>query len=284
MPELKTKSKSHARVWNKLGERVRRDFLMQAVAGTIPGVSVQRISGIDDAVAAGATPVWPGPGQYPYFEDARTIEIVSDDSGDANLGLGGWLLRIVGLDDNHEMQMEDITLKGTTPVLTQGDYTHVYHAVVMKAATRAGLVGTLTLTDKKDSNIIGYVSAPSNRMENGVFTVPAHTNAYLYDFHFNIESNQDVLVGIRYTTPVEENRVWIVGYTDVTSGGHQHEELVAPFFLPPLTDLEFTAEKAGGVSALVTVDSTLLLIDTAFEWESIYYQDETFSISRPDEE
>lgn len=284
MPELKTSSKSHARIWNKVGERVRRDFLMQAVAGTIPGVCVHRVSGIDDAVLVGTTPVWPGTGQYPYFTDARSVEIVSDSLTDTYNGVGAWILRLTGLDDNHEMQMEDITLRGTTPVLSQGEYTHVYHATVLKAGTRSGAVGIITLTDKQDSNLLGIVVAPSNTMLNGVFTVPAHTNAYLYDFHFNIESVQDVIVRMRYTTPTEEDEVWIVGYTDITSGGHIHEDLVAPFFFPPMTDIELTAEKAGGVTALVTADATLLLIDTAFEWDNYLAQDETYTIQRPDED
>ena len=284
MPELNSSSKSKARMWNNLGERVRRDFLLQVIAGTIPGAAIQRVSGIDDAVSVGTTPVWPGDGQYPHIHESQPTEIFSDNVNDTYKGTGAWILRVVGLDYNHEMQMEDVILKGTTPVITQGSYSHLYHATVLKAGTRDGVLGTITLRDKKDSIELGYVVAPFNRMMNGVFTVPAHTNAYLYAFSFNIESLQDVIVGVRFTTPVEENEVWINGYVDITSGGHQHQELVAPFLLPPLTDLELTAEKSGGVTATVLAEATLLLIDTTFEWDSIYVQDETFSISRPNED
>ena len=284
MPELDRLSKSHAREWNKLGERVRRDFLMQAIAGTIPGVCVHRVAGIDDAVLAGTTPVWPGAGQYPYFPDADTVQLVSDNAGDTYNGAGAWLVRIHGLDQNYEMQMEDVTLRGATPVLTQGEYTHVYHATVLKGGTLAGTLGTITITGKTNLLQVGFVSAPANTMLNGVFIVPAHTNAYMFTFHFNVESVQNVIVRIRYTTPTNENRVWVVGFTDITSGGHQEEILAAPFLFPPLTYVELTAEKSGGVTALVTAETMLLLIDTAFEWDNYLQQDETYRIGRPNED
>ncbi len=288
MPELNTSSKSHARIWNKIGERIRRNFMLQAVAGTLPGVCVHRIFGFDTEVSVGTTPVWPGSGQYPYFDGAQTVRLVSDDANDIYNGSGAWLIRLTGLDDNHEMQMEDISLRGTTPVLTQGEYTHVYHATVLKAGSRVGAAGTITLSvGTAPGTAIGFVFAPTNTMMNGVFTVPAHTNAYLYEYHFNVEHADDATVTVRFTTPVEEDEVWVTAHIDLTVGagtGHQQDILVAPFFFPPLTDIELTAEKSLGVIATVTASATILLIDTAFEWDSYLAQDETYSIQRPDED
>ena len=279
---LNSSSKSHQRVWNKVGERVRRDFLLQAAAGMLPGVAVQRIHGVNPAVASVRTPIWPGAGQYPYFQDARSVQIVSDSINDTNQGTGAWVVRLIGLDDSHEVQLEDITLRGTTPVISQGDYTHVYAAVILRSATRIGLDGVLTLTDRRDSNILGYVTSDSNRMENGLFTVPAHTNAYLFDVHFDVDSIQTIQIGVRYTTPVEDDETWVSLYDDQTSTGSYGEEFSIPFFLPPLTDFELTAYRSGGVGAAIQAAATILLIDTAFEWNQFKWQDEQVSISRPD--
>jgi hypothetical protein len=259
---------------------------MQVAAGTMPGISVHRIHGTNPAVASTTTPVWPGVGQYPYVDRSRTILVYSDDADDTYRGTGARLVRIVGLDAKHEVQMEDIALRGTTPVPTLGDYTHLYGASVMKAGSRAGTAGLITFECSLTNADVGYIAAPDNRMNNAVFTVPAHTNAYLFDFHFNLaDANQSVNIGIRHTSPVEENRVWIEVFDDIiTPDGHVEEILTVPYFIPPFTDIELVASKSGGVANEVQANATLVLIDTAFEWDNIYTQDETYTISQPDED
>lgn len=285
MPELKSSSKSKARIWSKIGERVRRDFLFQVAAGAMPGVSVHRVHGIEPSVPSVPAPVWPGAGQYPYVDAARTIQIFSDSIADNYGGAGAWLVRLVGLDQNYEIQMEDVSLRGTTVVKAIGNYTHLYHATVIKAGTRAGTIGLITLRCATDLSDLGYITFPDNQMNNGVFTVPAHTNAYVMSYHFNtVDSNQAINIGIRHTTPVVENEVWIEVFDDiVTADGHVEEHLIIPYLLPPRTDFELIAFKSGGVASEVQANALLLLIDTTFEWDDIYYQDETYTISRPNE-
>ena len=282
MPELKSSSKSKARIWNNLGERVRRDFEFQAAAGTMPGVAVHHVFGYDDVIELARHPVWPGVGAYDYFTDSQALSIVSGSVNDTYKGSGGWILRIIGLDCNYEVQMEDVLLRGTTPVISQGEYIRVYHAVILQSGTLDGLDDILTITGARDGKIIGNLSGAWNLMTNAVFTVPAHTNAYLYEFEFTMNATKPLILGVRRTTPVEENKTWITEYVGLLESGTYREKLTPPAVYPEFTDIELTVEASGGGAAAIVAYATLILIDETFEWEQFTTQDEICSISRPD--
>jgi len=283
MPELHRSSDSKARIWNNLGERVRRDFEFQAAAGSMPGVAVHRMTGYDDVVNSTLGAIWSGAGAYEYFTNAQPITVVSDSANDTYKGSGGWVLRIIGLDNKYEVQMEDLLLRGTTPVISQGVYNRVYEAVVLKADSRSGLDGIVTIQGKNDSIVVGYLNGVFNKMANAVFTVPAHTNAYLYALSFEVNVTQQILVGLRRSTPTVENSVWVAEVISLLDDGKRPFKTNIPLYFPALTDLELTAQLTGGNAGAIVAYATLILIDEAFEWDNLATRDEACSIQRRDD-
>ena len=282
MPRLEADPKIHskARIWNKIGERVRRDFFFQAAAGTMPGVSSYIINGFDSAMGNVLKPIWPNDSQYNYLTDYEPLSVVSDNVNDVYNGSGARLVRILGLDRQFELQMEDVTLRGTTPVVTQGEYFRILEAAVIKAGTVNGAAGLITIAGQSSLLLLGSISGAFNKMTNGVFTVPAHTNGYLYNYHFSMGAPKETALGIRTSTPTAENNNWVVPLIDFMYGGDITIELQTPIFLSEKTDVELVAYTVADSTTYITGMAELVLIDEAFEWENVLAQDETYGITK----
>ena len=280
MPELYTHSKSKPRLWNYLGERVRRDFLFQAASGTMPGVMVLQVNGFTDNLGQTLQPIWPGAGAYDYFTRSQPLSISSDSVNDTFNGTGASVIRILGLDDKLEIQMEDVPLKGLTSVLSQGVYLRVLSVAVLKAGELKSAAGIITLIGKTDSKIVGTVQAPFNKMTNGLFTVPAHTNAYIFHYSFNMGAPKETTTGIRFLTPVADNPCWLVDGIEFMYGGGFDKNLEIPFYYPEKTDIEFIGMINVDSNTYISCLVQIVLIDETFEWEQLTSQDEQCGVTR----
>ena len=270
-------SNSKPRIWSHLGERVRRDFLFQAVAGRLPGVAVHRISGYNPSVDTTLEPIWPGSVQYNYFSDYQPISIVSDNFNDTYGGSGAWVVRILGLDHKYGMVLEDIPLRGLTSIVSQSEYWRVLSAAILKSGTRTGVVGTVTITGQQGAEVVGTVEPGWNIMRNGLFTVPINTTAYLFEASVRITANQDVLVALQATTPVDENETFINVAAALSSNANFNLITDLPIVFTEKTDIAFLGEHQGGGSSVVTCGGTFVLIDNDFDWERIRDRDEQLS-------
>lgn len=264
---------SKPRIWNKLGERVRRDFLFQAVTGTLTGVAVFKVQGYDSDLAEIRKAIWPGTTAFPRLTSAELLNISSNSNDDDYLvGPGAKYIRIIGLDSSFNIQIEDIPLRGTVPSGSAGSYIRVLDAAVLTAGAITGAVGTITIETATSSTLIGTIDNNYNKLTNGVFTVPNATTGYIFNYQFAIASDIPVEYGIRHSTP-GDNPCWVQDVIRVAQRRDYDHELKTPIFLPEKTDVEFTAKVLNDTcDTPVTVEATIVLIDDDFEWPDLAVQ------------
>lgn len=260
------------RMWNNLGERSRRNFLLQAAANQISGVAVYHIVGYDSDLGSTNKLIYPGTAQFVYLTESQGIKISSDDVNDTYAGTGARVIRVVGLDDQGVIQTEDVALDGTTVVYSIGDYLRVFQAFVLTAGTMAGAEGELTILHIDDTPV-GTIEAPVNAMRNGHFTVPANTNAYVLRYGFN--SSDTCTYCIRISTPGGDARCFSV--EDMTVGHQIERPLSTHHRIPPLGIVELNAAKFLPATTYVTGDMDLLLVDADYDWASYLESEERYN-------
>lgn len=100
------------------------------------------------------------------------ITVVSSDPNDTAAGTGIRTVRIIYLDATYTPQTEDITLNGTTPVLTVAtDIIFIQCSFALTFGSNTYAVGNISFSD--GTYDISYISAGSLRCESSARMVPA---------------------------------------------------------------------------------------------------------------
>lgn len=261
------------RIWNLLGERALRDFLLQVAAGQIPGIASYHVFGFDTDLGNQIKLIYPGSSMFIYPSEAQAVSVVSSNSDDTNNGLGARVLRLIGLAYDGSVQTEDMWLKGTTPVISIGDYRRVFSAFVLSSGSLNGAAGTITLT-YRDTTFIGEISTQFNVLMNGNFTVPKNTNAYVYQYGFSMGAPKEVFLGMRITSPDQENSNWVVLDFRYKYGGEVNETLSIPYMITENTDIELFGYTQADSNTYISAYMDLLLVDKEYDWENPIRADE----------
>lgn len=91
-------------------------------------------------------------GTFTVLTTASTLTVVSssdedsDTGGSVAQGNGARTIRVIGVDANRNEQTEDITMDGTTSVVTTTTWLGINRAVVLTSGSSDGNVGTVTIT------------------------------------------------------------------------------------------------------------------------------------------
>jgi hypothetical protein len=159
----------------------------------------------DDVDASGGGPedVWNAGGLYTGFPTgaAETISVVSDSASDTAAGTGMRTMRIIGLDSSYNLQTEDVTLNGVTPVATTATWMRVRSVYGLTAGSSAGNVGTVTVRHTTTTaNVFAVISPGFGQAHICAFTVPAAYTALLVQLvtcsSKSPAVNNDVCMGI----------------------------------------------------------------------------------------
>lgn len=128
--------------------------------------------------------LWEGPtNKYVFPTAPMQMRIVSTSAQDGVGGTGLRAMRIAYLDDQYNGQSVDITLNGTTPVLTvPTNILRVNRVYGISAGSLRVAAGTITLTNTAGTVTYSQVSAGDAVHHQAVFTVPNGYIAYLTSF------------------------------------------------------------------------------------------------------
>lgn len=164
---------------------------LSMAAGLVTGFSIINKVGANLDIDTGTVPedVWGGSGLYTGFPDStlELVEVVSSSANDASAGTGARTLRITGLDTNYNDLSETITLNGTTPVDSVGQYRRVHSAQVMSAGSGGVNAGTLTVRHTTTTaNVFLSITVGTNQSSCSAYTVPAGYTAYMRRVHCGI--------------------------------------------------------------------------------------------------
>jgi hypothetical protein len=152
--------------------------LLQAAAlGLAPGYAYIEKVGFNPDVDAASAPedVWNGGGLYTGFPSvSETLELFSSSAADTAAGTGARTVRLVGLDADGRAQFENVTLNGTTPVVTLNTWSRVNRAYVLGAGSGGANVGGITIRHSSTTaNVFAVLPPGRNQTQVANYTIPA---------------------------------------------------------------------------------------------------------------
>lgn len=169
----------------------------------VAGVSMFEKCGHNTDIDTGApADIWDGLGLYTGFPATsvtpETISVVSTSANDDLGGSGAEIVRLEGLGANWETQTEDVTLNGTTPVVTSNTWRRMYRAYVIQSANgantsfNAGVISAAYTTTT--SVIFMKMQAGISRSRQCVFTVPAGQSLIVTRFVVSVDRTNSAFV------------------------------------------------------------------------------------------
>lgn len=132
---------------------------------------------------------------------ASALGLASTDANDTSAGTGARTVRVVGLDANHDVATEDVTLSGTTKVTTSGSFIAINGLYVLTAGSGGVNAGDVYVADDGDTFTAGVPTAPYMVLEAGwniaapsIYTVPDGYQVVLTELDVSGDNGKTVTV------------------------------------------------------------------------------------------
>lgn len=171
---------------------VRGNFNLEAVRGTVTGISTVSKSGRNPDVDTGTSPeeIWAINGTWTPPTAARIMDIISANANDTAAGSGARTVEIFGLDGSFNAISEVVALNGAT-VSTVATFTRVCDIVVRTAGATGTNEGIITVTAQVDATNQALIAAGVGEALMTIYTVPNGFTAYMTNLHacFNRADN-----------------------------------------------------------------------------------------------
>jgi hypothetical protein len=231
--------------------------------GLVPGIEHVHIFGANpDIDTIAAENVWAAGGLFTFSPAAETVSIVStaiEDNG-VTPNTGARTIRVTGLDAAWAQVTEDLTLNGTTPVLTSS-MTVVHRIEVLTAGATGWNEGIITGTGSDSSLTLAYIPIARNATSLGHYMVPAGKTAYLEKVILSATkaANTSALLTGEFKEFGTDNVFRPFGEIGVDEGGVVYQFTTPPSF-PEKTQIKFLAEVLAN-NTNVSIFVELLLID-----------------------
>ena len=183
-------------------------MLRQAVSlGLVPGFRIERKFGANPDVDAGTEDMWRQGGVRVLPTAASTASLVSTDAADAAAGTGIRQVRVKGLDANFDEIEEDVTLNGTTPVLTSQEFFRINRMFGIAGGSGEMAAGNITAT--VDSSVQAAIEAGLGQTQLCLYTVPRGYSWLVEDIRIStgrIANSVDCEISVQ-TKAVRQRRV-----------------------------------------------------------------------------
>lgn len=158
-------------------------------AGQVTGTT----SGSKRLLDTGSTPedVW-GPGglytgQPEHSVAADTVDVSSSSANDTSAGTGARTIRLSGLDENWAEQTEDITMNGTTDVVSVNQWKRVNRVIVLTAGSGGSNAGLIEVEyTSTPATVFAQVPIGTNQSVIAALTVPAGKTMYVKRMRFSM--------------------------------------------------------------------------------------------------
>ena len=159
-------------------------FNLQVARGQIPWHQSVTVFGYNSDVDTSVETVWPYGGLLQFPDTALQMKVSSDNANDTAAGTGARTVYLEGLDANHDVISETVSLNGQTAVLTTNSYLHINQAYVATAGSlysAAGNIyfGTGVVTLGVPATVYDIIQYDYNIRVTGSYTIPAGYTGYL---------------------------------------------------------------------------------------------------------
>jgi hypothetical protein len=239
------------------------DWTINISAGDVSGTSYIEKFGMNVDVDSNKETIWDGGDIYTYISTAETVAITSTSGADSATGTGARTVEIQGLDANHNLVYETLTVGGGAG--TQ-EFLRVFRAKVVTAGTSGINEGTISITSSDTSTElaqIGVDGSGSNAAGRGqtfmaLYTVPAGKTAYLTQWTVGCGKQNTDAVATFLARP--EGGAWNAKDIITVSATTYAKDYKIPLQFTEKTDIEVRAYSTTN-NSLVSSTFNLILID-----------------------
>lgn len=225
-------------------------FELQVSRGQIPWHQSYVVFGYNSDVDTSLETVWPYGGILTFPSNVIQFSVSSDSVDDTSAGTGARTVYLEGLDSNHKVISEIVTLNGQTAVTTTKSYIHINNCYVVSAGSlnsAAGNIyfGTGVVTAGVPATVYDIIQYDYNSRVTGSFTVPAGYTAYLTEGLFSSgQSSGSGPVTGRLMTRDESDIRRTAAVTTVNNGTADYK-FEFPIVVPEKTTMEAQAIGTG---------------------------------------
>jgi hypothetical protein len=141
--------------------------------------------------------VWVQGGTLSFLSSAETMNIAStsveDDADKDPAGTGAYQIRVEGLDGNYNLISENVTMDGTSNVLTANSYLRINRMYINGTVGSNGTnVGTITATASSSATVQADIGIGLGQTEKSQYTVPAGFTAYIIAWGVDVGKGDDI--------------------------------------------------------------------------------------------
>ena len=212
--------------------------------GEVNDYSVINIFGYQPLVETDSICIWENPIPYVYPTSAVIMTLVSTSALD-----GPALdVLVIGTGVNHVLQVETVTMNGTTPVNTVNAFTHINNLIITSTNDLIS-VNSGVITAKNGGITYGQINALVGQTQMSQYTVPLGYSFYLTRVNSYAQQNGGTN---NYNTYNVEATNPNVTYSVLQSPYFQSYEAirVAPFRYPERTSIQWRSSTQTNTSAV----------------------------------
>lgn len=160
------------------------DFNLEVSKGNVANhISVNKF-GRNEDVDTAAEDVWSGGGTWVAPTTARQHNIVSTSTSDTSAGTGARTVKVFGLTSWGAAEVsEDVTMNGTTNVLTVNSYVIIHRIRCTDWGTAGPNVGTITATAVTDATVTARIEIGRGQTEMAIYGIPSTQTAYMTKYY-----------------------------------------------------------------------------------------------------
>lgn len=206
------------RIVNQLDEYISLnvDYPLEISRGNISGISsINKFGKAPSGIQTTATDIWSRADATPTQQiwvaptTARQHNIVStstDDDG-SPVGVGARTIRIWGLTSwSTAESSEDITMDGTSNVLTASSYVIIHRMKVLTAGNTSINVGTITATAATDASVTAVILPNEGQTQMAIYGVPSTQSFYITKVYASLnDATASSRVDIRFSVNESPN-------------------------------------------------------------------------------
>lgn len=190
-----------------------RDFLLEVRKNNIPGHEIIGFIARRETVTTAYRTLWgSGLADMTFPTAAEQWEIVSDSANDTAAGTGARVVAITSLDANFNIQVQLVTLNGTSDVTIPGTHIRPRIAFVTDSGSNNVNVGKLTISTFGGGGVDrAIIPAGLGVSKDGHYTTPAGKTAFVLQYIPFFPKNEDGNIRIQIRPNLFSNTSFIIG-------------------------------------------------------------------------
>lgn len=243
-------------------------FELQVARGQISWHQSITVFGYNSDVDTSVETVWPYGGLLAFPAAALQLSVSSENAADTSAGTGARTVYLEGLDANHNVISEVVTLNGQTAVTTTRSYLHINNCYVLTAGSGNSAAGTIyfgtgVVTAGVPATVYDVIQFDYNARVTGSYTVPAGYTAYVSQglFSSGQVSGSNAVTGRLMTRGT--NNIRLTSAVVTVNNGAADYAFEYPLRVPEKTTIEAQAVGAAANNACSSMFILLLVKNDA---------------------